>query len=259
MSKVSTLNIQKLTDRPRYANMLIYGESGVGKTTFAATAPRPILWLDSEGGTASIGDTSDIFVAKVDSLDTFREAVVYLQQNEGKFKTVVIDSFSETQAHILKEVMRAVVKNDPTRDEFLPQFQEWGRVTGVMREIARAFRDLPLNTIVTALTREDTDDLTGRVKIRPRLSPTLADELPAFMDVTGYLYTVTAKGGEVGSGGVDAESDDEKKAPEVVRNLLLQPTGKYAAKLRAPSGSNPPTHLKDPTFDEVVKLLFPKA
>ena len=252
MSKsISTINIQKLSERPLFANILVYGESGVGKTTFASTAPRPILWLESEGGTHSIGDKEGIDVVRVVTLQDYRDVLQYLEANPGKYQTVVIDSFSETQALILKDIMKAAVKLDPGRDEFAPLFSEWGRLTGVMREIARAYRDLPMHTVITALTREDKDDLTGKTRIRPRLTPALADELPAFMDVCGFLYTSTPKKGEVDKEGV--EKDEEGVG--VIRNLLLMPTGKYTAKVRAPKGSNPPNYITDPTFDKVVELL----
>jgi hypothetical protein len=120
-----------------------------------------------------------------------------------------------------------------------------------MREIIRAYRDLPLNLVVTALQREDTDEMTGRSKIRPRLSPTLADEVPAFMDAALYLYAATPKGGEVDKEGV---SPDEEGIT-VVRNALLKPTGKYLAKARIPRGKEAPDFVTDPTFDTIADLL----
>jgi phage nucleotide-binding protein len=245
------LNIEALDERDQYANILIYGESGVGKTVFASSAPRPIIWLEAEGGTASISDKKGIDIAKVRGLASYREALVYLEANPGKYKTVVIDSFSETQAAVLKDIMGAVKKIDENRDEFAPLFAEWGKLTGVMREIARAFRDLPTNLVITALQREDKDDLTGRIKVRPRLSPTLADELPAFMDAVLYLYSASVKRGETGAEGVEA--DDE--GVTLVRNALIRPTGKYVAKARIPKGSPSPDFIADPTFDKVADLL----
>lgn len=247
----ATLKIEALEERDAYANILVYGESGVGKTVFASTAPRPILWLESEGGTSSIGDKKGIDIARVSGLETYREALVYLESNPGKYKTVVIDSFSETQAAVLKDIMGAVKRLDPTRDEFSPQWDEWGRLTGIMREIARAYRDLPANVIITALQREDKDDLTGRVKVRPRLSPTLADELPAYMDAVLYLYAATARAGEVDGEGV--QKDDE--GVTVIRNALIKPTGKYIAKARIPKGAPAPDFIADPTFEKVTDLL----
>jgi hypothetical protein len=252
---VAELQIEKLTERERYVNALVYGESGTGKTTWASSAPKPILWLESEGGTSSIApeDMAGIDVAKVTGLETYRQALALLQKGDHGYKTVVLDSFTETAAAILKQIMRAAVQADASRDEFSPLFSEWGRLTGVMREIARGFRDLPMHTIITALQREDTDELSGRVKVRPRMSPTLADELPGFMDVVGYLYVkgdiVDAKAAKA------AEEGDE--APKVERIMLLRPTIKHVAKLRAPKGSNPPDYLINSEFEDVQALLHP--
>lgn len=262
MSK-ATLNIEKLEERDQHAKVLVYGEPGVGKTVFASTAPRPILWLESEGGTVSIGDKTGIDIARVSGLETYREALQFLQANPDAYKTVVLDSFTETQAAVLKEIMKAVSANDANRDEFSPQYSEWGRLVGVMREIARGFRDLPMHVVITALQREDKDDMTGQTKIRPRLSPALADELPGFMDVVGYLYAATKKRGEVDAEGVAQSEDDDdksKKNPKdeetvIVRNMLLQPTGKYVAKVRAPSGTVAPRVLHYPTFNDVLDVL----
>ena len=249
--EVAVLKVEALDERTPYANILVYGETGTGKTVFASTAPRPILWLESEGGTSSIGDKAGIDIARVAGLDTYREALVYLEKNDAKYKTVVIDSFTETLAAVLKEIMRAVKTLDPTRDEFAPYFEEWQRLTGVMREIARAFRDLPMHVVITALEREDKDDLTGRSKVRPRMTPALADELPGFMDAVVYLYAATEQKGEVDEGGV-AESEE---GLTVVRNGLIKPTGKYVAKARIPEGDPTPDFIADPTFNKVAELL----
>ena len=246
------LDIGPLTDRPPLSKILVYGESGVGKTVFASSAPRPILWLESEGGTSSIGNPKDIDIAKVKGLEDYREALKYLLANPKKYKTIVIDSLSETQAAVLKDIMGAVLTADPTRDEFSPQFSEWSRLTGVIREIARAFRDLEMNLVITTLQRSDEDKMTGRTKVRPRLSPTMAEELPSFMDAVMYMYSATENAGEV------SNIPDAEEKIVVVRNGLLAPTGKYIAKLRAPQGSNPPTFLKEPTFPKVHDLIFPK-
>lgn len=247
---VAALKIEKLAERAQYVNALIYGESGVGKTTWASTAPKPILWLESEGGTSSIAPEvkKEIDVARVTGLETYREALAHLLKNPDTYATVVLDSFTESAAAILKQIMGEAVKADPNRDEFSPLFAEWGRLTGVMREIARGFRDLPMHTVITALQREDTDELTGRVKVRPRMSPTLADELPGFMDVVGYLYAR----GDI----VDAKKLKEgEEQPQVERVMLLRPTIKHVAKLRAPAGSNPPDYLVNCEFADVAALL----
>lgn len=252
MSGAVTLNIEALSERKKTLNVMIYGEPGVGKTTFAATAPRPILWLEAEGGTHSISDTEGIDIVRVEGLESYREVLKFLHANPTKYKTVVIDSLTETQAAILKEIMRKAAREDMSRNEFMPQFAEWGQVTGVMREIARAFRDLPMNTVITALTREDKDELTGKTRVRPRMTPALSEELPAFMDACLYMYAATPKAGEATAEGVAA--DDE--GVTVVRNVLLVPTGKYTAKVRAPRGRKVPDFITDPTFDAISEIVL---
>ena len=251
MSEPFTLNIEKLADRGKTAKVLIYGEPGTGKTTFAATAPRPILWLEAEGGTNSIGETKDIDIVRMEGLESYREVLKYVRKKPDAYKTLVIDSISEAQAAILAEIMREVSRMNPDRDEFAPQFGEWGKLTGVMRSILRAYRDVETNVIFTALTREDKDELTGRSVVRPKMTPALAEDVLSFMDAGLYLYTATPKKGEAGAEGVEADED----GITIVRNALLQPTGKYAAKFRAPRDVEVPSHIKDPVFDDIAALM----
>ncbi len=185
-------------------------------------------------------------------LESYREALRYLQSPAGKqYKTVVIDSITETQAAILADIMREVHAQDDGRDEFAPQFSEWGKLTGVMRSVLRSYRDLETNVVFTALIREDEDELSGRVKVRPRLTPALSEEVPGFMDAVIYLGVSTPKKGEVGPEGIEANEE----GVTVVRNGLLRPTGMYAAKVRSPLGEEVPDFITDPTFDDIAALM----
>ena len=59
LATIAGLPINKVTEHPPFFNMLVYGESGVGKTTLAGSADevaemRKVLIIDIEGGTLSI-------------------------------------------------------------------------------------------------------------------------------------------------------------------------------------------------------------
>ena len=158
---------------------------------------------------------------------------------------------TETQAILLKEIMLHVVDIDASRDRYSPFYDEWGRLAGVMRDIVRGFRDLPMHTIFTALTREDTDEMTGHTKVQMRLQPAVAFEMPGFMDVVGYMYTATVKSGEVGTEGAGEAEEGEEM---IVRNMLIKPSGKYVAKIRVPADQETPDFIREPTWEKVARL-----
>lgn len=75
-----------ITQRP--PRVVLHGPHGIGKSTWAAKAPKPIF-IQTEDGLDSIG--ADRFpVAK--SLDDVWQAVTLLLQEEHDYKTVVIDT-----------------------------------------------------------------------------------------------------------------------------------------------------------------------
>lgn len=249
------LQIEKLEEREQVIKAMFYGEAGTGKTVLASSAPAPILWLEAEGGTASIARErrADIDIARIDSLQQLRDALVFLQNNPGKYNTVVLDSLTEVQAIVLKEIMLQVVATDASRNRHRPFYDEWGMLAGIMRDVVRGFLDLPINVVFTALTREDKDEMTGHTRVQPRLQPSVAFEMPGFLDVMGYLYTATKSSGEVGKEGAGESEEGEQV---IVRNLLIRPTGKYAAKIRIPAGSDAPDYIREPNWSKVQTLVL---
>lgn len=87
----------------RSMSILLWGKSGVGKTTLAATAPGKKLWLNFDNkGTASIAGRPDVFVM---DLSQARAEIVTNFKNEdpfglstfitkNKFDTIVVDSLT---------------------------------------------------------------------------------------------------------------------------------------------------------------------
>jgi phage nucleotide-binding protein len=180
-------------------NLLIYGDYGAGKTYFASTAQdhpstTPVLFLDIEGGTATIRKRPEIEVVQVRSINQLVSIYDELEADQGKtYRTVIIDSVSELQKLDLADIMREVVREHSDRDVDVPAQREYGKSTAHMRKIVRAFRDLPCNTIFTSLAKRDQDESTGKVTYVPNLTGKLAAEVPAFLDTVGYLYTVVEK------------------------------------------------------------------
>lgn len=188
-------------DQIEYLNLLVFGEPGAGKTYLAGTAqdhPKtsPVLVLDVEGGTTTLRQRPDIDVVQVRSIEQIIEVHNKLvTKNDGYYKTVVIDSLTELQKLDLSDIMKELVQRRPDRDPDVPDVREWGKTGVHMRKIVRHFRDLPMNTILTALV-DPYKDSTGSVVFYPNLPGKMRTELAGFFDVVGYLYTRPSEDGD---------------------------------------------------------------
>jgi phage nucleotide-binding protein len=205
----------------KFLNLLIYGPPGAGKTYFGGTAQdhketTPVLVLDIEGGSSTLRHRKDVDVVRVTS---FKQLVnTWAQLDKAKdihYKTVVLDSLTELQKLDMNDIMASVLNKDPDRDPDVPSQREWGKSSNHIREIVRRFRDLPCNVIFTSLDKVVKDDDSGAVHVMPSLPGKLANEVPGFIDIVGYLYT-----------------DIDPGKTEVIRRLLVQPTRKHRAKDR---------------------------
>jgi phage nucleotide-binding protein len=166
-----------------YLNILVYGEPGVGKTTFAAKSPNALI-VDFESGTLSVRNF-DLAIANPRTLE---EVVKVIKKAEKKgIETLIIDSVTEMQRVFMNEVMESMSAKDPRKSLFSPTLEAWGMVTEMMRYVIRAARDADMNTVFIALETQDRDESTGHVMARPSASPKVAGDLSAYVDIIGRL------------------------------------------------------------------------
>lgn len=217
-------------------NILIYGVSGSGKTTLCGTAQdtvngRDVLYIDLEGGTMSISDRPDIAVYRPKSWADIGNAVRALMQDpDHTFKTVIVDSLSEAQTLALKSVIG---------DKEAVTQQDWGKTNDKVLNLVRALRQLThtrgINTIFTALERENKDEMTGAIRTGPALTPGSSINVGAAVDSIGYL-TWNAK---------------TKK-----RILHLSGDGRFVAKVRQPpTNKRVPDQMEDPSLAVIIDAL----
>lgn len=222
------LPVRQVQQRSAYYNILIYGDSGTGKTTLAGSADevpsmRPVLFVDIEGGTESLrGPYPDVETVRVTTWKEMQQVYDVLHSGEHDYRTVVLDSLTEIQKFNMYTIMESVVQKRPDLDIDVPSMREWGRNLEQMRKFVRGFRDLEMHTIFTALNMTDKDQKTGQITMKPQLSGKLANEVAAFLDIVAYYYVKQIGDGE------DAEFK---------RLLLTQKTDAQVAKDR--SGSLP--------------------
>lgn len=192
---IGTLDIVHPAEAVPYLNLLIYGNPGVGKTTLLGTAQdhpmtTPVLIIDVEAGVTTLRRRTDIDVITARSVKDIEKIYKELYDNPGYYKTVGIDSLTELQQLDMRDIMREVVNKRPDLDPDVPSQREWGKSGQHVRKIVRAFRDLPCHTIMTALVSEQRDN-ENVLMMQPSVPGKLRQEVPGFLDIVGYMFTVT--------------------------------------------------------------------
>ncbi len=237
------LKVVPVQRRQNYLNILVYGDSGVGKTTLAGSCDevpdlRPVLIIDFEGGTESLVRTyPDVDQIRVANWVEMQQVYDALLRGKHDYQTVILDSLTEIQKFNMYNIMQELVADKPEREEDVPSMREWGRNLEQMRKFVRAFRDLPMNTVFTALKKEDKNEKTGMVTTLPSLSGKLAGEVAAFLDIVVYYYMKTV-------------TEDDKKVDK--RILLTAKTETIIAKDR--TGTLPQV-LVEPTMKDLFDLI----
>lgn len=201
-TSLAGLKVSPVEDRSPYLNILIYGESGVGKTTFAGSADavsalRPVLFVDIEGGTESLREPyPGCQIVRVQTWTEMQKLYDELYVNRHGFQTVVLDSLTEIMKFNMYEIMGNLARTRPDLDPDIPGMREWGKNIEQLRRFVRGFRDLPMHTIFTALERSDKDQKTGLVTKMPSLSGKVASEVAGFLDIVLYYYVKQIGQGE---------------------------------------------------------------
>lgn len=238
-TSLAGLKIAPVRERPKTVNLMVYGDSGVGKTTLAGSADgvpemRPVLFVDIEGGTLSLTHSyPEVEVVRVGSWKEMQELYYELHEREHGYRTIVLDSLTEIQKFSMNQIMANLIEDYPERDPDIPSMREWGKNIEQIRRFVRAYRDLPVNTIFTALAKTDKDQKTGTWYTKPYLPGKLADEIAGFLDIVTYYYIKNMKQGD-----------------EVVRTryLLTGATENQVAKDRS---GRLPLVIEEPTMKQI--------
>lgn len=206
------------TTAQKKLKVLSYGLSGSGKSTFAGTAglmdghgrvgenrtgPGKLLyaWTEQNGvlSVQRLGTDCDLLPIKslADLQDLLRAFKGVPPDQDGLvhgYHTLALDSLTEMQRLII-DIYKANNKGKKDEGITLPQ---WGEIIDRTIQMVRAFRDLPVHVIVTALAAETMVDKSAEEKqrlVRPELKGrSLPSELAQFFHVVGYHFRRLVQG-----------------------------------------------------------------
>lgn len=199
------MKIVKSTDPQQKPSivMIVYGNGGVGKTTFASTAPKPLL-VDCENGAKYFGLRGiEMDVAKVNTWSDM-EGLFDIAKS-GEYETIVLDPIGELMEK-LKRFMIAKGDKKLVMADGSPTIAGWGWLKDTMRSTIKILRDSNINLLIVAHVEEKQDEQT-LVK-RPMLMTKLSDEIINMVDIVGYMTVVNdPEGGEKRIIIVDPASD----------------------------------------------------
>jgi phage nucleotide-binding protein len=182
--------------------MMVYGAGGVGKTTFASTAPKPLL-VDCENGAKYFGLRGiKMDVAKIGSWSDMNG--LFEIAKEDTYETIIIDPIGELMEK-LKRFMISKGDRKLVQSDGSPSMAGWGWLKDTMRATIKVLRDSGKNILLIAHVEEKTDE--EKMVKRPMIMTKISEELVNMVDIVGYMTVTQVDGEEKRIIIVDASSD----------------------------------------------------
>lgn len=217
----------------KWTKAVLYGDLGVGKTFWACDAPSVLLVAIENGAKTLLNHeaTQNAYVMEYRSVKQVEALAAKLQEGKlEQFDTIVLDTFSELQRLVLDKHLEEQHRRDPDKSLYTPQGKDYQNNNEHMRRIAAAFRDVPRNVIFTSHEKEDKNEETGAVYIRPDLAPKVAKTIGGYVDLVGRMTSNMA---------------DDSDPTTFESEVRIRPSARIMAKTRIMSL---PTILKNSTF-----------
>jgi len=194
------------TTKPNIIAM-IYGNGGVGKTTFASTAPKPLL-LDCENGAKYFGLRGiKVDTVQIQSWKDIEDLELVETIKGSTYETIIVDPIGEAMDKLING-LADFGNSKLVQPDGSPTMAGWGYVKKKMRNFVKFLRDSGKNVILIAHIEEKQDDEQRIVK-RPMIATRISEELINMVDVVGYMTTINRDGEDVRVIVVDPGNDKQ--------------------------------------------------
>ena len=166
-------------------SVLIYGQPGIGKTTFGVSAPDAVLF-DYDGGVQRINGAHQVPTLQPTSWEDTNLALQEIQNEMPEIKTIVID----TVGKMLDYMSAYIIKSDPKmamRDGSL-SLKGYGVRKQMFVNFIKQLALMGKNVVFIAHEREERrGEETFK---RPEIGGSSANDLIKELDLVGYMYAV---------------------------------------------------------------------
>lgn len=166
-------------------SVLIYGQPGIGKTTFGVSAPDAVLF-DYDGGVQRINGAHQVPTLQPTSWEDTALALQEIQNEMPEVKTIVID----TVGKMLDYMSAYIIKSDTKmamRDGSL-SLKGYGVRKTMFVNFIKQLAIMGKNVVFVAHEREERrGEETFK---RPEIGGSSANDLIKELDLVGYMYAV---------------------------------------------------------------------
>lgn len=165
---------------PTTVKMMIYGQAGMGKSTVALSAPKPLL-LDFDNGVKRIN------MAHLDGVDTVQvtswtDVQQVLQEDLSSYRSIIVDTIGKMMDFI-------ITYKCGNRQ---PSIRDWSGINAEFSWLTRTLSSLNKHIIFVAHrdTRKEGDDTVFIPALREKSYNSIVTEL----DLLGYLEMKSERG-----------------------------------------------------------------
>lgn len=185
-------------ERDGFIKMLVYGEPGVGKTPFAASAPNALI-LDGDGGLESaIASGSTAKKWALTDWNDATDAFEYLRGGGHKdFEWLVLDGITLFQERGMDMIMEDLVAQKPHRKIYLPDKGEYGQNMNRLGKFLRDLKNLPINQVWTAhavMLETEQPDGSFITRMMPQVQGRgMAQKACGYVGIVAHLESIASK------------------------------------------------------------------
>ena len=210
--------------------ILAWGDSGVGKSTFALTAPK-IVSIDSDDGQSFYEDNPNIvFIANTASVKDFEESLIQIEEEMlDQIESLVVDSetvFNDNMQLMFMDVVekRARRKGQNVDDANLSP-REWGKIKILNKKLFALKTKLASQgvNIISIAESKPIKEKRGENFVTVGYEPDMANKSDFKYDIIIKLYTEKqADGTEKYFGIIQKDRTRTFKKGEIIENPSFQ-------------------------------------
>lgn len=185
---------------PRNVKVMVYGQAGMGKTTLALSAPKPVLFdFDNGVNRLNINHTESIGIVQFSNWHEVHDILTSQASELTEFDTIVVDTIGK--------MMDAIISQRCNGGQ--PRLNDWSYINNEFKWFTNAVVSLGKHVIFVAHrdTRVDADSTVFIPALREKSYNSIVTDL----DLLGYVEMKNENGRQVRSITFDPTSRNDGK------------------------------------------------